>query len=413
MSSITIPPGPEDGMIQGRVELPLSKSISNRALMMHAISGGKVSTGPISQADDTRLLQKLLEQIAEGKDHELHAGNAGTVYRFLLPYLCNTPGEWTLDGDERMRERPIGPLVDALFQMNAEIDYLGKEGYPPLRIRGRKLQGGEVFIDTSLSSQFTSALMMIGPVLENPLKLGLYGSGVSIPYNYMTARLMRAAGIEVSIDLPYIEIPVGTFRAAELPHEADWSAAMPWYSVVALSRGGQLTIRGLDEESMQGDRVLADYGRLLHVDTEFRSNGVILKKDPYFNLERVANFDLSACPDLAPGLIVTAAAKGFAGEFIGLSTLKNKESDRLEALATELGKNGIKCRFTDDTFFLESSQMNIREPFNTYGDHRLAMAFAPLAMLGKPISIHTPEVVSKSYPGFWKDLEGLIKAQGK
>lgn len=413
MSSISIPPGSKDGMIQGRVELPLSKSISNRALMMHAISGGKVSTGSLSQADDTRLLQKLHEQIAQGKDHELHAGNAGTVYRFLLPHLCTTPGEWTLDGDERMRKRPIGPLVDALLQMNAEIDYLGKEGYPPLRIRGRKLQGGEVFIDTSLSSQFTSALMMIGPALGSPLKLGLYGSGVSIPYNYMTAKLMRAAGVEVSIDLPYIGVPKTNYKTTELPSEADWSAAMPWYSMVALSRGGSLEIRGLKEDSLQGDRVLANYARLLQVDTGFRGKGVILKKDPYFNLERVVNFDLSACPDLAPGLIVTAAAKGFAGEFIGLSTLKNKESDRLEALATELGKNGIKCRFSDDTFFLESSQMNIQEPFNTYGDHRLAMAFAPLFMLGKAVSIKAPEVVSKSYPGFWKELEGLIKGQGK
>lgn len=412
MSSISIPPIADDRKINASVGLPLSKSISNRALMMHAISGGKVRTGPLSQADDTRLLRQLLEQVAQGKDHHIYAGNAGTVYRFLLPYLCLIPGEWTLDGDERMRERPIGPLVDALLQMNAAIDYQGNEGYPPLRIRGRKLQGSEVFIDTSLSSQFTSALMMIGPALGSPLKLGLYGSKVSIPYNYMTARLMRTAGVEVSIDLPYIDIPAGAFRATELPHEADWSAAIPWYSMMALSRGGQLTIKGLKEDSLQGDRVLADYGRLLHVDTEFRSNGVILKKDPYFNLERVANFDLSACPDLAPGLIVTAAAKGFAGEFIGLSTLKNKESDRMTALATELGKTGINCRFSDDTFFLEHGRMQITEPFNTYGDHRLAMAFAPLAMLGKTISIYEPEVVSKSYPGFWEELEGLIKVQG-
>ena len=396
--------------ISGEVNLPLSKSISNRALMMSAISGGLVQHGPLSDADDTVLLRKLLQQISEGKDPYLNTNNAGTVYRFLTAYLAITHGEWILDGDERMRHRPIGPLVDALLKSGADIIYAGQKGYPPLKINGKPLTAKKVFVNSDTSSQFISALMMIAPVLPEGLIIELMEVPASISYIYLTAEMMMMAGVEVEQRFPSIHIPAGAYKKCILPAEADWSSAAFWYELMALSKGGQLFLRGLKKGSFQGDSVLVRYFRSLGVETSYQQEGALITKTRPLNT--VINFDLISCPDLAPALIVTAAALGLEGNFIELNSLRIKESDRLEAIKKELGKTGVKCTITKDSLSFLPQKMEITQPVDTYNDHRIAMAFAPLAILGKPITINDPEVVSKSYPGFWSVLRKVLGAGG-
>lgn len=393
--------------IGSEVHLPLSKSISNRALMISTISKGKVKSGDLSDAEDTVLIQKLLQQIKEGKDKHINAKDAGTAYRFLTAYLAITSGEWILDGDERMHKRPIGPLVDALQSLGAEIKYLGKEAFPPLSIKGKPLSGGHVNILASISSQFISALMMIAPTMPDGLKINLIGSGISMPYIDLTARLLKSAGADVTMELPEISVAAKDYQESMLPSESDWSSASYWYELFSLSRSEELFIHGLKEDSIQGDAVLHKYFGLLGVETSFEKDGARLMKSHIRNPS--INLDLTNFPDLAPAIITTTAALGLKGYFVGLSSLRIKESDRLEALATELGKAGIKCEINDDEFSFEAQTMDIKQSFDTYNDHRLAMAFAPLAILGKPITINDPEVVKKSYPGFWDELTKVLR----
>ncbi len=404
MSTITI--SAPTKFLKGKILLPLSKSLSNRALMISAISGGIVDPGELSDADDTVLLQKLLQQIDNKKNPILNARNAGTVFRFLTAYLAITPGEWILEGDERMRQRPIGPIVNALQELGAEIKYLGKNGFPPLQISGKTLKGGSVSIDPGMSSQYISALMMIGPMLEDGLILGLKNTSPSIPYILLTSNLMKMAGAEANLAFPIIHVPGNGYKESELFGEADWSSAAYWYQVMALSEGGDLFLNGLRENSKQGDRKLTKYFKMLGVETQYEDGGVRIHKTRTDKL--YINIDLSSNPDLAPSLIVTSAALGYDGYFLGLSALRIKESDRLEALATELGKAGINCTVYDDELSFEPQKMNITSPFNTYNDHRLAMAFAPLAALGDPVTINNAEVVSKSYPVFWSELQKVL-----
>lgn len=394
--------------INGKINLPLSKSISNRALMISAISGGKVKPGELSAADDTVLLQKLLHQIREGKDNQINAGNAGTVYRFLTAYLAVSPGNWILDGDERMRQRPVQPLVDALDDLGAEITYMGEDGYPPLQITGKTLNGGNVFMYAGYSSQYISALMMVAPLFKEGLSIGILKQAVSIPYIEMTASMMKAAGAEVEMDIPYIRIS-GNYKAAALPFEYDWSAAAFWYELLALSKGGKLLLKGLKEESLQGDSVLERYFLSLGVETEFNDEGAVIKKG--FFIDQHTNFHLADYPDLVPVCAVTAAGKGHNAMLIGVAGLKYKETDRLQALAQELGKAGITCTVSDDEIIFKAQRMEISEPFETYNDHRMAMAFAPLAILGQPVTVNNPEVVSKSYPGFWEELSKFLDVE--
>ncbi len=394
--------------VKGKINLPLSKSISNRALMISAISGGKVKPGELSEADDSVLLQQLLKQIKEAKDPNLNTRNAGTVYRFLTAYLAVTSGQWILDGDERMRQRPVQPLVDALHDLGAEITYLGEDGFPPLQITGKTLNGGKVFMQAGYSSQHISALMMVAPLFKEGLSIGILKQAVSVPYIEMTASMMTSAGAEVEMELPYIRIS-GNYKAATLPFEYDWSAAAFWYELLALSKGGELLLKGLKEESLQGDRVLESYFVSLGVETDFNDEGALIRKGFFINQH--ANFQLSDYPDLVPVCAVTAAGKGFDGMFIGVAGLKYKETDRLQALAQELGKAGITCTVSEDEIIFKAQRMEISEPFETYNDHRMAMAFAPLAILGQPVTVNNPEVVSKSYPGFWEELSKILDVE--
>lgn len=395
--------------LNAEVNLPLSKSISNRALMISAISKGVVKYDQLSDADDTVLLQQLLEQIDTGEDNKLNMANAGTVYRFLIAYLSTLPGKWIIEADERMYKRPIIDLLISLNSLGADMNY--HEDYPdhPSEINGKPLEGGEVKAITTLSSQFVSALMMIAPGLPKGMQIEAYGHPNSLPYIHMTRIMMQRAGAEIDFDLPIINIKGTGYKEIELQSEYDWSAAVFWYQTLALSEGGQILLKGLKEESIQGDKVVARYFFMLGIETEYTPEGVMISKTDY--LDSHINFDLGHCPDLAPAMIVTAAALGLTGLFLGLGSLKGKESDRLQALSAELEKAGIVCNINNGMLSFPPQKMKITEAVNTHNDHRIAMAFAPLALLGEPVTINNPEVVSKSYPEYWKELKKVLRVE--
>lgn len=407
MRSLTITsPGRE---LHGYVSLPLSKSISNRSLIISWLSGGKVTTGDLSAAEDTILLQHLIRQIDEAEDNMIYSCNAGTVYRFLAAILAITPGDWLLDGDERMCQRPVAPLVDALRVLGAQIEYTNKEGFPPLSIKGKTLEGGMVRIRADVSSQFISALLMIGPLMNKGIEILLEGEIVSEPYLRLTTNMMRIAGIKLQMLKSLIMVRPGSYRPCTFQSEADWSAAASWYSVMALAENGSLMLKGLKQNSLQGDQMLASYFKMLGVITEYQEDGVHISKQKA--ISREVHFDLGSTPDLAPSIIVTAAALGYKGYFTGLKTLHIKESDRIVAIADELGRNGFKCSITPDTLTFSAQELLMKYPVETYDDHRIAMAFAPLAIMGHPVIILNPGVVMKSYPGFWDEMEKFFSVK--
>jgi 3-phosphoshikimate 1-carboxyvinyltransferase len=407
MSAITI--RADAGKVTGTVGLPLSKSISNRALIISALSRESVHPGELSSAEDTVMLKDILPRCATTDTCELDAGNAGTVFRFLTAYLAATPGEYLLEGHTRMHERPIAPLVDALHQLGAEIEYTGKRGFPPLRIRGKKLKGGKVSISPGLSSQFVSALMMIGPAMPGGLAITIESTPGSLPYIEMTAQMMLRAGAEINSGPHAIHISGSGYGNARLPSEADWSAAAFWYQLLALSCGESLLLEGLIQDSIQGDKRSVEYFRPLGIETSFTGEGALITKSA--DRVKYIHLNLKDCPDLAPPLILTAAASGIRGEFHGLEALRAKESDRLKALAAELEKAGVKCDVTSGSITFQPQKMTIPKAFDTYGDHRLAMAFAPLAILGSPVTIKDASAVNKSYPGYWKELKKITAAK--
>ncbi|NQT77184.1 MAG: 3-phosphoshikimate 1-carboxyvinyltransferase [Bacteroidetes bacterium] len=395
-----------DRHIAGEVEIPLSKSISNRALMIHTLSGGRVKFKHLSDAADTVLMQKLLAQINEKKDFILDAKNSGTVFRFLTAYLAITEGQWLLKGNKRMLDRPVGPLVEALQRLGAEITYAGKAGFPPLHITGKQLEGGSIKVKAEPSSQFISAMMMIAPLLPSGLEIHLEGKAVSTPYLNMTAEMMKTAGINVDMQLPIIKIPGRDYGKCTLPEENDWSAAAFWYEAIALSEKGSIFLPGLKKHLLQGDSEVANIFRAFGVNTQYSDSGVLITKTG--TEVKDIKVDLSQHPDLALPVIVTAAALGLNSVFTGLASLRIKESDRLAMLYTELEKTGVSCKMTNNSLSFSAQKMHISKAVSTYGDHRMAMAFAPLALLGDPVLINDPEVVSKSYPGFWKELQKVL-----
>jgi 3-phosphoshikimate 1-carboxyvinyltransferase len=407
METITIHAGKQ--IIKGSVVLPLSKSISNRILMINALSSGSVKYNEVSDADDTILMADLLDQIKAGTKHQLFAGNAGTVFRFIASYLAITKGEWILDGDARMRQRPVQPLVEALTSLGADIQYTDKQGYAPLLIHGKPLKGGKVEIDISDSSQFASSLIMVAPLFADGLDIHLSGTVSALPYIEMTIRLMQQAGIEILADLPVIRIKKGMFQHQVLHNENDWSSAAFWYELVALSRGGELFLPGLVKGSLQGDSIAAEYFGLMGVETSYHNEGISIRKSR--EATKNIQLDLNQCPDLAPPLVVSAAALGIRATFSGLKNLALKESNRLIALSTELNKIGIRSSITHNSISFDQQELKITKPIDPHGDHRMAMAFAPLAILGHPVEIIDPAVINKSYPGYWKQLKEILGAE--
>jgi len=400
--------------LNGTVALEGSKSISNRALIALALAGAKPLDwlNNLSTSDDTQTLLRLLEQ----DNRTFDAGDAGTTFRFMTALLATQPGEQVLTGSKRMLERPVGPLVEALLELGANIQFLEKKGYPPLKIGEMKPRARSVRVAADVSSQFLSALLLIGPYLPEGLELVPQGPLVSRPYLEMTLHLMRHFGAVVGWQGEAIVVAPGRYTPRLLVVEADWSAASYWYAMAAFSEDLDLTLKGLQEHSWQGDSVLATMMQRFDIQTFFGENEVRLKKmgaasRPLFEK------DFLACPDLVQTLAVVCAGLGTTGVFSGLETLRIKETDRIGALKTELEKLGVSfsklpARFSkkwpEKTFYsLEGKADLLTLPrFATYGDHRMAMAFATLAMLS-PVKIENPEVVSKSYPQFWEHLKKM------
>lgn len=377
-------------VVRGEITLPSSKSISNRALIIKALSGLPFEIENLSTANDTQILQQLL---ADKNRTTFDVGHAGTAMRFLTAYLAIQQGEFILTGSERMQQRPITILVDALTTLGADITYLKNEGFPPLKIIGKTLSGGEITIDGSISSQYISALMMIAPYIKNGLKINFEGQVASKPYLDMTAEMVK------------------DFKAGFVV-EPDWSSASYWYSMVALAKDAEITLLGLKKKSLQGDSVVAKIYENFGVKTEYFNKGIRLTKNPNFRL-RTSDFQLNFtnCPDLAQTVAVTCAALNCAAKLTGLSTLRIKETDRIAALQNELSKLGCAVVVDGDDLiigFLSPNSYHHCESMNlaikTYDDHRMAMAFAPLALL-HPITIENPNVVIKSYPNFWEDMK--------
>lgn len=403
---------PPEEMMMATIELPLSKSISNRMLIINALTPGGDVPVRIADCDDTNLLAKAIADASAVKGEiEVNTGAAGTATRFITAYLCAREGiSANVDGSERMRQRPMGILIDSLRALGADITCLDREGFLPLHINGRRLTGGRLSIDASVSSQFISALMMIAPTMEQGLTLHLEGALLSKPYIDMTAELMRRSGAEVEFDAPFEDIliapkPYSTVGTVEA--EPDWSAASYWYEAAALT-AGFVTLPGLQLPSLQGDSACARLFEMLGVNTE-PSEDVEGALEVVPTPEQFSRFevDLVDTPDLAQTLAVTAAMLGIPFHLRGLQSLRVKETDRLEALRKELDKFGIIVEIRNNSELVWNGERHPileRPVIDTYDDHRMAMAFAPTAVIIPEIVIRNAEVVSKSYPGFWDDL---------
>ena len=394
------------GIVNGTVHLPASKSIANRLLLMRAVAGfNDLEIHNLSNARDTVILDGILSDLSKNNIADVH--DAGTVMRFLTAYLSCREGEWILTGGERMQQRPIGALVAVLRELGADIAYEINEGYPPLKIKGKKLKGGKVEIDGSVSSQFLSALLMIAPFYSQALEIHIKNRLVSVPYVEMTLKLMEQWGAA-------FEWKENTIRVENKPYtrptenvfvESDWSAASYFYSILALAKEGEITLPHLFKNSLQGDSVCEEIFEQLGVATKFEGQGVVLQKMPV--KANKFNYDFIKSPDIAQTLAVCCAAKGMEANLTGLQTLSIKETDRITALKEELNKFGLNvCANVDSISFLPTTLVSRISHLATYNDHRMAMSFAPLALLGE-IKIEDPSVVEKSFPHFWKELKNL------
>lgn len=395
------------GKITASIQLPASKSISNRALILNALSNSIFPVENLSGSDDTQVMLKALES----EDAIVNIGAAGTAMRFLTAYFSQRQGNRMITGSERMKNRPIRILAEALRQTGAKIRYSEKEGFPPLQIAGRKLHGGEIILDGSVSSQYLSALMMVAPTMEKGLTVRLEGNIVSRPYINMTLRLMELFGVKAFWEENVIRIAPQTCTARPFKVESDWSAASYWYEAAALAQGNpDVELSGLEKNSLQGDSKVAEIFEPLGIKTDFLPSGnVRLTRLPTDKI-RPERFQYNFVnePDLAQTLAVTCCMLEIPFRFAGLQSLKIKETDRISALQTELKKLGYPVKSPADDLMEwdgEHCEQETDPIISTYEDHRMAMAFAPACLKTGKIRIREPEVVSKSYPGFWNDLE--------
>ena len=389
--------------VKATIQLPASKSISNRALIIHALSRGEDVPANLSDCDDTQVMIRALREDSEMID--IHA--AGTAMRFLTAYLSATPGTHTLTGTARMQQRPIRILVDALRELGAQIDYAGNEGFPPLRIRGKALSGNRITLKGNVSSQYISALLMIGPALTNGLELRLTGEIISRPYIDLTLQLMKEFGAVAGwTSGSSIRVEPRPYRSVPFTVESDWSAASYWYQIAALMPEAEIELTGLFPHSYQGDSRGAEIFGKIGVQTHYTEAGVRLVKEG----DRPARLDedLVEMPDLAQTFVVTCALLGIPFRFTGLQTLKIKETDRIAALKAELAKLGYVLHDENDSILSwdgERCEPQAVPVIKTYEDHRMAMAFAPAALCYPHLLIAEPQVVSKSYPAYWDDLK--------
>lgn len=384
------------------IQLPASKSISNRALILNALSYSPYKVQNLAFCDDTDVMVEALN--SNSSDFDIKA--AGTAMRFLTAFLSKIVGEWTITGTERMKNRPIKLLVDALNSLGARIEYIEKEGYPPLRIFGSALQGGEISLAGNVSSQYISALLMIAPLMENGLTLHLEGNIISRPYINLTIQLMEQFGVKTSWNGQTIRVLPQEYKPIPFIVESDWSAASYWYEMMALSKEAGLELLGLYKDSLQGDAAGAKLFEQLGVATRFVSMGARLKNNGNVAKKLIYNFVNE--PDLAQTFVVTCVLMNIPFRFTGLQSLKIKETDRIEALKTELRKLGYLLTDINDSILEwngERCEPEADPVINTYEDHRMAMAFAPAALvLPQGIKIADPKVVTKSYPTYWDNL---------
>lgn len=415
---------PEELIENGSLTMPYSKSMLNRALMLAALTPGAKFPPELPAGEDCRdvyVMQTALELLlkaSKGEETRLNLGESGTALRFLTAFCAARPGvNAILDGDPGLRRRPVKIFVDALRQLGAEIGYLGEEGFAPLKIEGRQLSGGALTIDPTVSSQYISALMLVAPTMSAPLKISFDGEPSSLPYIRMTAEMMRRQGAGVDLAPLSVEVETGGYVPREQPIEGDWSGAAFWLEVGALT-AGWITLRNLPlpKESIQGDARAAEFFECLGVvtnpgeDEEENPIEGAVSLTPSPEVYGRLDLDLADYPDLAPALTVTCCMLGVPFRFVGLHSLAIKESDRLQALVEEMERVGVQIQKIRD-FGLEWEGK--RHPiltmpvFDPRGDHRLAMALAPVAAYIPGILLRDPECVAKSYPGYWDALRSL------
>jgi len=393
-----------DITLKGSIVLPGSKSIANRALIIHALSYSPYSIENLSDSDDVRVMN----QVFNSNTNHFDIGHAGTAMRFLTAFLSQIVGEWTITGSDRMKQRPIGILVDALNKLGARIEYLENDGFPPLKIFGSHLKGCVLELDGSVSSQYISALLMIAPTIEDGLTLRLKNKITSRSYIEMTLKLMAQFGVQHVWKGNEIRIPEQKYKALQFSVEADWSGASYWYQMAVLSEDVDVELIGLTTESLQGDAMIAKWFEQLGIQTTVTEKGSRLTKNrqplpKYLQLNFIEN------PDVAQTFAVLCVMKQTPFHFTGLETLKIKETNRIAALQDELSKFGAQITEPahgelkwDGTFPLEKQAV---PEIETYHDHRMAMAFAPACQTSGPIAILDPMVVTKSYPAYWEDLK--------
>ncbi|WP_455673533.1 3-phosphoshikimate 1-carboxyvinyltransferase [Phocaeicola sp.] len=389
--------------IHTTIQLPSSKSISNRALIINALGNGTFRPENLSDCDDTQV---MIHALNDGKE-TIDIMAAGTAMRFLTAYLSVTPGTRIITGTQRMQQRPIQVLVDALRELGAEIEYTVNEGFPPLRITGHGLEKETISLPGNVSSQYISALLMIAPALSNGLTVTLTGEIISRPYINLTLQLMNDFGAKAAWINDYqLKVEPQPYQSIPFYVESDWSAASYWYQITALSKEVEVTLPGLFEVSYQGDSKVADIFRSLGVETVYGDKTVTLKKAGK-PVERL-DYDFINQPDLAQTFVVTCALMNIPFRFCGLQSLKIKETDRMAALIKEMGKLGYLLRETDGSVLSwegERCPAETDAAIDTYEDHRMAMAFAPACLAMPHLLINNPQVVSKSYPRYWEDLK--------
>ncbi len=393
--------------IQGSIKLPASKSISNRALIINALSYSPYPIRNLSDSDDTKVLKAALFS----NTNKFDIGHAGTAMRFLTAFLAKVVGEWEITGSERMQQRPIKILVDALTQLGAKIEYLKNDGYPPLKIFGSHLKGQTIELDGSISSQYITALLLIAPTIENGLNLKLNGDVTSKSYIKLTLELMTQFGIRYNWEGNTIVVPEQNYFPIDFTCEADWSGASYWYEIMALVDQGEIFLENLKLESLQGDADITKWFEPFGVNSAQKDNGVLLTKTKNNHPQRL-ELDFIENPDVAQTMACLCMAKAIPFHFTGLKTLKIKETDRIAALQNELAKFGAQLYEPAEGELAWDGKLDMEMKdelpmINTYHDHRMALAFAPMALADLKMQIEDPMVVTKSYPDFWNDLKKI------
>lgn len=393
--------------INTEIHISGSKSLSNRLLMVRAISGLDLHFKNLSDSDDTITMAKELGLVKGKTSSIIDVGHAGTDMRFLSAYLSGKIGDWTLTGSDRMQQRPIGELVNTLRKLGANITYLNKEGFPPLKIVGSKLNGGAVEIDGSVSSQFITALLLIAPTLESGLTLQIKNESVSKPYIKMTIEVMNQFGVAVEQIGNVIKVPSAHYKKDGLDYyvESDWSSASYWYSFVALADEAKVTLRNFNKSSFQSDSIVQSLYEKLGVKTQWDATGITLTKQASSTSE--LHYDFLDCPDIAQTVAATCVGLGLKAHLTGLQTLRIKETDRIAAMKAEFERFGAAIEMTDSSIEINpnASPLTPTDEIKTYHDHRMAMSLAPLVMKCNSLTFDDEDVVNKSYAAFWDDLQ--------